>query len=184
MVERGCIIWLSKEGKLVAAIAEELRVSKPTVRLWIKRFNANGLEGLADQPRTGRPWTYTPEEVGELIASALTNPKSLGLPFASWTLDRLEAYLNEQKGIAMKRSRIDEILIAEGLRWRAQETWFSQRAVLERSQQSAANQPDDDDGAVTAAADRGTEGGVDPDFAQKRGRSSSCIPIRRQVALS
>jgi hypothetical protein len=42
-------------------------------------------------------------------------------------LDRLEAYLNEQKGIAMKRSRIGEVLIAEGLRWRQQETWFGER---------------------------------------------------------
>jgi transposase len=51
----------------------------------------------------------------------------LGLPFASWTLDRLEAYLNEQKGIAIKRSRIDELLLSEGLRWRKQETWFGER---------------------------------------------------------
>jgi hypothetical protein len=32
----------------------------------------------------------------------------LGLPFASWTLDRLVAYLGE-KGIGMKRSRVSEI---------------------------------------------------------------------------
>ncbi len=38
------------------------------------------------------------------------------MPFGSWTLDRLQAYLNEQKKIPIKRSRIDEILLAEGLR--------------------------------------------------------------------
>jgi transposase len=51
-----------------------------------------------------------------VIATALTAPRTLGLPFASWTLDRLAAYLGEHKGIAMKRSRIDEILRQEGLR--------------------------------------------------------------------
>jgi alkanesulfonate monooxygenase SsuD/methylene tetrahydromethanopterin reductase-like flavin-dependent oxidoreductase (luciferase family) len=51
----------------------------------------------------------------------------LGLPFASWTLDRLAAYLHETKGIAMQRSRIGEILRREGLRWRQQETWFGER---------------------------------------------------------
>jgi len=61
------------------------------------------------------------------VATALTNPGSLALPFASWTLDRLAAYLNETKGIAIKRSRIDEILLDEGLRWRKQETWFGER---------------------------------------------------------
>ena len=62
-----------------------------------------------------------------MIATALTDPKTLDLPFASWTLDRLAAYLNEQKGIAIKRSRIDEILLAEGLRWHKHETWFGER---------------------------------------------------------
>jgi len=65
--------------------------------------------------------------VGELIATSLTDPQTFGLPFGSWTLDRLAAYLNEERGIAMQRSRIGEILQAEGLRWRQQETWFGER---------------------------------------------------------
>jgi transposase len=67
--------------------------------------------------------------VGEVIALALTDPRSLDLPFASWTLDRLAAYLQEAKGIAIKRTRIDELLLAEGLRWRSQETWFGERVA-------------------------------------------------------
>jgi hypothetical protein len=62
-----------------------------------------------------------------VIAAALSDPQKLGLPFACWTLDRLEIYLNEAKQIAIKRSRIDELLIAEGLRWRTQETWVGER---------------------------------------------------------
>ncbi|MBP7694397.1 MAG: helix-turn-helix domain-containing protein [Anaerolineales bacterium] len=89
---------------------------------WLERFNAAGVAGLADEPRAGRPPTYTPDEVGVVIATALTSPESLGLPFACWTLDRLETYLNEKRGLAIKRSRIDELLIAEGLRWRQQES--------------------------------------------------------------
>ncbi|MES4792558.1 MAG: hypothetical protein C4321_05825, partial [Chloroflexota bacterium] len=101
--------------------------SRPPARRWRKRFNAKGLGGLKDEPRSGRPMTDTTQEVGEVIAASLPNPKSLGLPFGSWTLDRLEAYLTEQKGIAIKRSRSDEILIAEGLSWRSQETWLGDR---------------------------------------------------------
>jgi transposase len=65
--------------------------------------------------------------VATVIAAALSQPETLGLPFACGTLDRLTAYLNEHEGIAIKRSRIDEILIREGLRWRQQETWFGER---------------------------------------------------------
>ena len=126
-VERAKIVWLAWQGRRVPAIARELGVGEPTVRLWLKRFNAKGVEGSVDERRSGHPPTYTPEQVGEVIATSLTKPATLGLPFASWTLDRLAAYLNEQRGIAIKRSRIDEILLAEGLRWRSQETWFGER---------------------------------------------------------
>jgi transposase len=104
-----------------------LGVSRPTVYTWIRRFNAQGPEGLYDQPRSGRPASYPPEQVAEVLAAAMTDPQSLGLPFGSWTLDRLQAYLNEHKKIPIKRSRIDEILLAEGLRWRKQECWFGER---------------------------------------------------------
>jgi transposase len=70
---------------------------------------------------------YTLTQVAEVSATALTNPQALSLPFGSWTLDRLEAHLNEQKGIPIKRSRIDEILIAEGLRWHQQATRIGER---------------------------------------------------------
>jgi transposase len=65
--------------------------------------------------------------VGTVIATSLTPPDELGLPFGGWTLDRLVAYLGEVHGITMQRSRIGEILQAEGVRWRTQETWFGER---------------------------------------------------------
>ena len=125
--DRARICWLSHQGQRVATIEAELRIADGTVRLWSERFNAGGLDGLRDRRRGGRPATYTPEQVGEVIAASLTDPQELGLPFASWTLDRLAAYLAEERGIAMRRSRIGEILQAEGLRWRTQETWFGAR---------------------------------------------------------
>lgn len=126
-VERARIIVLAQQGMRAPAIAAELGCSISVVRRWVARFNDRGLDGLVDAPRSGRPATYPPEAVGELIAASLTDPQTLGLPFASWTLDRLAAYLHEARDIAMQRSRIGEILHAEGLRWRTQETWFGAR---------------------------------------------------------
>jgi transposase len=125
--DRARMCWLASEGQRVSAIKAELGVADGTVRLWITRFNTDGLAGLRDRRREGRPATYPPEAVGALIAASLTDPQVLGLPFASWTLDRLATYLHETQGITMKRSRIGEILQREGLRWRKQETWFGER---------------------------------------------------------
>jgi transposase len=142
-VERAKVVLAALEGEGVGAIAQRFDLSPATVYLWLHRFEEQGLAGLADKPRGGRPPTYTREQVGTIVAAALTDPQvldpqRLGQAYSSWTLDRLTAYLAEHEGIAMKRSRLDELLLAEGLRWRKQESWFGER--------------------------------VDPEFALKRGR--------------
>jgi transposase len=127
VVGRARMVWRVHRGERVPAVAAALGVDPDTVRRWVKRVNAGGLDALADDPRSGRPVTYTAAEVGLVVATSLTDPAALGLPFGSWTLDRLAAYLHEQKGLAIGRSRIGELLQREGLRWRTQETWFGAR---------------------------------------------------------
>ena len=127
VVERAAVLLALADGEKPAHIARRLGVSRVTVYGRLRRFNRVGLRALHDDPRTGRPATYTADQKAEAIAAALTKPADLGLPFGCWTLDRLAAYLSEQKGIPIKRSRIDELLQAEGLRWRTQETWFGAR---------------------------------------------------------
>jgi transposase len=140
-VERARIAWRASRGETPPAIAAALGLDAETVRRRIRRFNAEGLAALEDGHRSGRPATYSADEVAAVIAAALTSPRSLDLPFAAWTLDRLAAYLREHKGIAMRRSRIDEILLKEGLRWRKHETWFGERVDPEFAEKRGASKP-------------------------------------------
>jgi transposase len=126
-VERAKVVLAAASGEGIGALAERFHLSLGTVYLWWHRFDEQGLAGLQDKPRAGRPLTYTCEQASLVVQTALTDPQTLGQSFASWTLDRLAAYLAEEKDITMKRSRIDELLIAEGLRWRKEETWFGER---------------------------------------------------------
>ena len=127
LVQRAKIVLGLAAGERPYQVAARIGVGRAAAYEWLHRFNAEGLKGLTDHPRPGRPHTYTPDQRAEVVAAALTKPQDLGLPFASWTLDRLQAYLGEHKGIGIKRTRIDEILVAEGLRWRKQETWVGQK---------------------------------------------------------
>jgi transposase len=151
LVRRAQIVLHALEGLNAPEIGARMDLGGVTVRHWLKRFNARGLQGWEEDVRTGRPPTYSAEQRSTVINTALTRPADLGLPFASWTLDRLVAYLAGQ-GIALRRSRISEIFIQEGLKWRHDETWFGAR--------------------------------VDPEFARKRGRSSSSTRQRRPAASS
>jgi transposase len=122
LVERARILTAIADGRRPSQVARDLGACRPTVYTRIRRYNERGLHGLEDRHRSGRPPTYSAEQRAEVIAAALTDPKGLGLPFGCWTLDRLRAYLNEHKSIPIKRSRIGEILVDEGLKWRHQET--------------------------------------------------------------
>ena len=52
---RAMMVVLSLHGLPPAQIAALLDCHPATVRRWIGRFNAEGLAGLADRPRSGRP---------------------------------------------------------------------------------------------------------------------------------
>jgi transposase len=127
-LKRAQIIWLASQGQLTPEIATQLEVSERMVRNRLHRFNEQGLQGLEEAPRSGRPVTYEPALVSEIIQTALSRPQDLGEEgYTTWTLDRLVDYLHRVKGIRMKRSRISELFIAEGLSWRHEETWFGER---------------------------------------------------------
>ena len=156
-VERARIIWAVHHGQGVGAAAAACVVDPETVRRWLERFSARGAAGLEDRPPCGREPIYSPEQVAEIIAAALTRPAGQGLPFAAWTLDRLVADLTEAKGVPMQRTRLGEVLRAEGLRWRKHETWFGERvdpAFAERRESSRSSRPTRRKAASTSASMR------------------------------
>src|SRR5919199_1870075 len=73
-VERARIIWRASEGASAPVIAAALSIDAETVRRRVRRFNAEGLAALEDHPRSGRPATYSADEVAMVIATALTAP--------------------------------------------------------------------------------------------------------------
>jgi len=152
LVRRARILHLAAEGLSVPTIARHLSVSEKAVRQRLKRFAAEGLEGLEDAPRSGRPRTYRPDETNQVIAKARSLPPKPAEgevpPTCHWTLDRLQAELAKD-GIAIKRSQIRRILRAEHLKWQKPRTWLES---------------------------------TDPHFAEKRGPSSASTPTRRRAA--
>lgn len=152
LVRRAWIIKLSAEGKTVPDIARELGLALPTVRDWIRRFDAHGLAGLEDAPRSGRPHTYIEDQRSRVIAKARSAPpKPAGddvPPTCHWTLDELQRELNKEE-LPIKRSQIRRILKAEHIKWQKPRSWLESD---------------------------------DPEFAEKRGPSSTSTRNRQLVA--
>ena len=113
---RAQMILLSAEQGLKAEeIATIVRESAVTVLTWLKRYLAEGIEGLQDAPRAGRSAMVTEEFRRHLLESVRRRPRSLGLAFSMWTLQRLADYLAEKTGIRVSDETIRRELAQEGI---------------------------------------------------------------------
>jgi hypothetical protein len=59
-VVRAKLILLAADGFENQVIAERLGLPRQVVSKWRKRFYTHRLEGLSDQPRSGRPAGFSP----------------------------------------------------------------------------------------------------------------------------
>lgn len=100
------ILLAAEQGMTAPVIAQIVRESDQTVRNWLKRYQAEGVEGLQDIPRPGSPKKVTPDYVKRLVEAVRLRPRSLGLPFSTWTLARLADYLAEQTGIRVEAETV------------------------------------------------------------------------------
>jgi transposase len=112
---RASIILESSNGIKVSEISEELHLNKHTVRLWIKRFNQDGMQGLESKPVPGRPPSITDKQKDTIMRIALTNPRDLGMNFTTWSLSALQDHLQRNKIVKkISGSWIRKILIKRG----------------------------------------------------------------------
>ena len=108
---RSQMILLSVEKGMVAAeIAEIVRKDEQTVRRWLKRYLAEGVEGLKDRPMPGSPKKVTPAYQEKLTQIVRQRPRSLGQPYSIWTLQRLADYMAEETGIRVSAETVREHL--------------------------------------------------------------------------
>src|SRR5919199_539298 len=71
LARRARVVLACAEGGTNGAVAQALRVSRPTVALWRRRFAERGLDGLLDEPRPGAPRRITDEQVERAVATTL-----------------------------------------------------------------------------------------------------------------
>lgn len=108
---RAQIILLAAEQRLIAPqIAAIVRTAEETVRRWLKRYRAEGINGLADVPRPGGPPKITAAYQERLLQLVRQRPRSLGLPFSLWTNQRLADVLAEETGIRVSDETVRRAL--------------------------------------------------------------------------
>src|SRR5437764_15462938 len=77
LAQRARIVLLAADGAGTSEIVRRSGVSKPTVIAWKRRYAAEGLSGLEDRPKPGKP--RTTDDVAVVLATLEPPPQRLGV---------------------------------------------------------------------------------------------------------
>ena len=106
---RAHIILLSTEKYTIEKIAEIYHIQRDTVSICLTKWETNGLIGLLDKPRSGRPRLLTPEEEDralEFIEKDQRNSK------------KAQSLLQKETGKEISEWTFKRTLKRSGLRWK------------------------------------------------------------------
>jgi putative transposase len=105
------MILLAVEQHLTAPrIATIVREDAETVRRWLKRYIAQGIDGLRDRPKSGAPPKTTSAYKERVLEAVRRRPRSLGQPYSMWTLQRLADFLAEETEIIVSSETVRRLL--------------------------------------------------------------------------
>jgi transposase len=109
------ILLAAEQGLKGPQMAAIVRKSEATVWRRLKRYLAEGHEGLHEAPRPGRPSELTAAYRAAVLAAVLRWPRSLGVPCSPWTLPRLVDDLAERTSIRVSDETVQRALQQAGL---------------------------------------------------------------------
>lgn len=98
---RAQVIHMLHLGKSPQEVAELLSLTSTTVYNWHARWRKNGLVGLANQSRSGRPKVGGQEYFEKLEEIVATDPREFGYGFTVWTINRLIKHMEKETGVGM-----------------------------------------------------------------------------------
>jgi transposase len=109
-VVRARIVLLAAEGTTNVDIATRVGVCVDVASRWRKRFCQQGLAGLKDRPRSGRPRVFGSEVVAGIKALACEPPEDCDVPLSRWSSLELAAQ-------AVTEGLVEAISSSTGRRW-------------------------------------------------------------------
>lgn len=117
------------DGKDIEDVArDELHRSRAWAYKWMKRFDAHGLDGLKDRPRTGRP-AEVPEEVMLKIRKELSENPS------GWQANQVMDMIYQKTGVRYHEVHIYRLLHKWGFSSKAPQKRFVNTASDEEKEE-------------------------------------------------
>lgn len=128
--QRAKVVLMAAEGLSSPVIGEAVGLNRNQVDVWRRRYGSEGLGGLADRPRPGRPRVYGPAERLALVKTITTRPPESGQLGgrrlkARMSMPEVGRIMREDLGIAISDSQVWRICASMGLKpWQVR-SWMT-----------------------------------------------------------
>lgn len=116
--QRAQAVLLVEQGHSLASVGRLLEMKPDRVRLWQRRFAAEGRQGLLDRSRRGRPPALDEAACAFVQAALEQGPQAYGLPVTLWTLRDLQAVLLRERSVRVSVCTLHRVVHALGYRYR------------------------------------------------------------------
>jgi transposase len=94
-------VLLVAQGMSCPQVAQLLGDAPRTVENWVHRFEQDGLAGLVEGERSGRPARLSQEQLQEVGRVLRESPSCVGLSANLWDGKSLSCYLEQQYGVSL-----------------------------------------------------------------------------------
>jgi transposase len=111
-------VLLVAQGMTCPQVAELLGDAPRSVVNWVRRFEEEGLGGLQEGERSGRPARLTEQQLDEVDKVLRGRPEDVGLPPGMWDGPTLSTYLQKQLGVSLKVRQCQRLFRQLGFRLR------------------------------------------------------------------
>jgi len=108
---------LFAKGVRPAEVARELGVSRQSATAWHQAWKEEGVRGLRQAERTGRPPLLTDQELKDVQRALLKGPAAYGWKTELWTLERVAVVIAIATGIRYHIGHVWRILRQLGWSW-------------------------------------------------------------------
>ena len=105
-------VLLNSEGRTSGELAEILQAPRSKVSEWLQRYQSQGLEGLLEGYRSGRPSELTEQQQHQLGDILDSGPVAYGLDTGIWTSPMIAWVIEEEFGVSYHPGHVRKLLHA------------------------------------------------------------------------
>ena len=103
-------VALNMEGKAAPEIADILKVHRSKVSIWLRNWQQDGMEGVLEGHRSGRPPAITSDQREKLTDVLDSGPVAYGFSTGVWTSPMVARVIEDEFSITYHPAHVSRIL--------------------------------------------------------------------------